>query len=96
MKADLRLICITTIIQKRRDPRFDKLSGQLNQDLFEKSYGFLNDYKKSEMDMLRQRLKKEKDPEEAEKLKGLLVKMVQLMSWCLEISSLLYVIVGIC
>ncbi|KAI8357262.1 hypothetical protein BD560DRAFT_198386 [Blakeslea trispora] len=62
--------------EKRRDPRFDKLSGQLNQDLFEKSYGFLSDYKKSEMDMLRQRLKKEKDPEEAEKLKSLLVKMV--------------------
>ncbi|KAI8063347.1 uncharacterized protein B0P05DRAFT_555538 [Gilbertella persicaria] len=62
--------------EKRRDPRFDKLSGQLNQDLFEKSYGFLNDYKKSEMDMLKQRLKKEKDPEEQEKLKALLTKMV--------------------
>lgn len=65
------------IIQKRRDPRFDKLSGQLNQDLFEKSYNFLNDYKKSEIDMLKERVKKEQDPEAQEHLKSLLLKMVK-------------------
>ncbi|GAN07042.1 ribosomal RNA processing protein 36 homolog isoform X1 [Mucor ambiguus] len=62
--------------EKRRDPRFDKLSGQLNQDLFEKSYGFLNDYKKSEMEMLRESIKKEQDEEKQEHMKGLLLKMV--------------------
>lgn len=62
--------------EKRRDPRFDKLSGQLNQDLFEKSYNFLNDYKKSEMEMLKERIKKEQDPEAQEHLKSLLLKMV--------------------
>ncbi|KAG2236030.1 hypothetical protein INT48_008122 [Thamnidium elegans] len=62
--------------EKRRDPRFDKLSGQLNQDLFEKSYSFLNDYKKSEIDMLKESIKKERDPEEQERMKGLLLKMV--------------------
>lgn len=60
--------------QKRRDPRFDKLSGQLNQDLFEKSYSFLNDYKKSEIDMLKEQLRKEKNPEAREELKSLLLK----------------------
>ncbi|KAI8993187.1 hypothetical protein BDB01DRAFT_314040 [Pilobolus umbonatus] len=60
--------------EKRRDPRFDKLSGQLNQDLFEKSYSFLNDYKKTEMDMLKERLRKENDPEAREELKSLLLK----------------------
>ncbi|KAI7894396.1 uncharacterized protein EV154DRAFT_89515 [Mucor mucedo] len=62
--------------EKRRDPRFDKLSGQLNQDLFEKSYDFLNDYKKSEMDMLKESIKKEQDPDAQEHMKGLLMKMV--------------------
>ncbi|KAL7315049.1 rRNA biogenesis protein rrp36 [Mucor circinelloides] len=62
--------------EKRRDPRFDKLSGQLNQDLFEKSYNFLNDYKKSEMEMLKESIKKEQDEEKQEHMKGLLLKMV--------------------
>ncbi|KAI8991596.1 hypothetical protein BDF20DRAFT_845435 [Mycotypha africana] len=62
--------------EKRRDPRFDKLSGHFNKDLFEKSYGFLKDYKNSEMEMLKQRLKKEKNPEKQEEMKHLLQKMM--------------------
>ncbi|KAI7907570.1 uncharacterized protein BX663DRAFT_491346 [Cokeromyces recurvatus] len=61
---------------KRRDPRFDKLSGHFNQDLFEKSYSFINDYKKSEMEMLKERIKKEKDADTKEQLQGLLKKMI--------------------
>ncbi|KAF7728391.1 hypothetical protein EC973_006199 [Apophysomyces ossiformis] len=67
---------VTTASVKRRDPRFDKLSGSFNQDLFEKSYTFLEEYKSSEMNMLREQLRKEKDPEEREKLERLLTKMV--------------------
>jgi ribosomal RNA-processing protein 36 len=37
----------------------------------------LNDYKKSEVDMLKERIKKEKDPEQQEHMKGLLLKMVK-------------------
>lgn len=48
----------------------------MNQDLFEKSYDFLNDYKKSEMDMLKESIKKEQDPDAQEHMKGLLMKMV--------------------
>ncbi|KAI9479573.1 hypothetical protein BDB00DRAFT_775714, partial [Zychaea mexicana] len=61
---------------KTRDPRFDKLSGQLNQDLFEKSYSFLNDYKKSEQEMLRTSIKKEKNQETRANMESLLLKMV--------------------
>jgi len=46
---------------KRRDPRFDDLSGNLNADLFRKSYTFLEDYKRSESEELHKSLKKEKD-----------------------------------
>ncbi|KAI8367659.1 uncharacterized protein BYT42DRAFT_134316 [Radiomyces spectabilis] len=60
---------------KRRDPRFDKLSGHLNQELFEKSYEFLNDYRQSEIAMLKESIRKEKDPEEREKMQLVLTKM---------------------
>ncbi|KAI9266939.1 hypothetical protein BY458DRAFT_210433 [Sporodiniella umbellata] len=61
--------------EKRRDPRFDKLSGNFNQDLYEKSYGFLKEYNKSEMEMLKKRIKKERDAETQENLKAMLIKM---------------------
>ncbi|CAO3597112.1 unnamed protein product [Absidia cylindrospora] len=66
---------VETASTKRRDPRFDKLSGQLNQDLFEKSYEFLNDYKQSEQAQLKEQLTKTKDPEERERLKLILTRM---------------------
>ncbi|ORZ19587.1 hypothetical protein BCR42DRAFT_371231 [Absidia repens] len=66
---------VETASTKRRDPRFDKLSGQLNQDLFEKSYGFLDDYKQSEQAQLKEQLTKTKDPEERERLKSILTRM---------------------
>ncbi|RUS32087.1 hypothetical protein BC938DRAFT_476321 [Jimgerdemannia flammicorona] len=61
---------------KRRDPRFDQLSGKLNQDLFEKSYSFLDGYKSSELSMLREQIRKEKNAEEKTKLQELLTRMV--------------------
>ncbi|KAI8067068.1 hypothetical protein BC940DRAFT_301225 [Gongronella butleri] len=66
---------VETQAVKHRDPRFDKLSGKLNQDLFEKSYDFINDYKKDEQAQLQQRLTKTKDPEERAELKDKLSKM---------------------
>ncbi|KAG2226779.1 hypothetical protein INT45_005744 [Circinella minor] len=67
---------VPTSGSKTRDPRFDKLSGQLNQDLFEKSYSFLDDYKKSEQEMLRKTIKKEKNQEKRTNMESLLTKMV--------------------
>ena len=36
-----------------RDPRFDTLSGHLNEDLFEKSYSWLDDKRKQEIEVVR-------------------------------------------
>ncbi|KAG9291755.1 hypothetical protein G9A89_012040 [Geosiphon pyriformis] len=61
--------------EKRRDPRFDNISGKLNQDLFEKSYHFLNDYKTSEIKAIQKEIKNEKDLNEKERLQKLLSKL---------------------
>ncbi|KAF9575421.1 rRNA biogenesis protein rrp36 [Mortierella alpina] len=61
---------------KRRDPRFDSLSGKLDNDLFEKSYSFLKDYQADEMKKLKDMIKKEKDMETKEKLQYQLSRMV--------------------
>ncbi|KAG0020593.1 rRNA biogenesis protein rrp36 [Podila clonocystis] len=61
---------------KRRDPRFDSLSGKLDTDLFEKSYGFLKDYQADEMKKLRELIKKERDEDMKEKLQTQLSRMV--------------------
>ncbi|KAI8084793.1 uncharacterized protein BX664DRAFT_337802 [Halteromyces radiatus] len=66
---------VETAATKRRDPRFDKLSGQLNEDLFEKSYGFLTDYRQDEQKALMARLHKVKDPEEKARIKATLTSM---------------------
>ncbi|KAF9318021.1 rRNA biogenesis protein rrp36 [Podila horticola] len=61
---------------KRRDPRFDSLSGKLDTDLFEKSYGFLKDYQADEMKKLRELIKKERDEDMKDKLQTQLSRMV--------------------
>ncbi|CAO3630691.1 unnamed protein product [Cunninghamella blakesleeana] len=70
-----REVVETPSANKRRDPRFDKLSGKLNQDLFEKSYNFIKDYKQSEKEDLEKRFKKTKNIDEREKLKEELMKI---------------------
>ncbi|XP_014663911.1 PREDICTED: ribosomal RNA processing protein 36 homolog [Priapulus caudatus] len=58
-----------------RDPRFDDLSGEFNQKIFEKGYSFLGDIKQKEKLNLQKQLKKEKDPERQEQIKFLLKRM---------------------
>ncbi|KAK9721270.1 rRNA biogenesis protein rrp36 [Basidiobolus ranarum] len=60
---------------KTRDPRFDNLSGKLNEEMFGKSYQFLQDYKSDELRMLRENISKERDPKQVEKLKSQLQRM---------------------
>ncbi|KAI9324316.1 hypothetical protein DFJ73DRAFT_634158 [Zopfochytrium polystomum] len=48
---------------KARDPRFDRLSGHFDEGLFAQSYGFIKEYEKSEVDMLRKEIAREKDKE---------------------------------
>ncbi|CAG8500473.1 6828_t:CDS:2 [Funneliformis caledonium] len=64
-----------TEVKLRRDPRFDSLSGKFNEDLFEKSYSFLDDYKKSEIELVTNQMKKESDIKEKSKLQLLLNKL---------------------
>lgn len=49
-----------------RDPRFDPLTGPLNEDAIKKKYAFLNDYRKSELSELRSVLKTNKKLSELE------------------------------
>jgi ribosomal RNA-processing protein 36 len=54
--------------RKFRDPRFDSLSGKFNEDLFHKSYSFVEEYKQEELKEINEQLRKEQDPEEKERL----------------------------
>ncbi|KAG6622566.1 duf947-domain-containing protein [Phytophthora cinnamomi] len=58
-------------VKKRRalDPRFEAQSGRLNEDLFNKSYAFLDGYKQRELQELKQQLKKTKSVTKKEELK---------------------------
>lgn len=62
--------------QRARDPRFDSLSGNFNKDLFEKSYSFLNDYRKAEVEQLHKELKKEKSEDRKKEIQSVISKMV--------------------
>ncbi|KAJ2665312.1 rRNA biogenesis protein rrp36 [Coemansia sp. RSA 1200] len=60
-----------------RDPRFDGLSGNFNEDLYEKTYAFLDEKQKEEMDVLEKQAQKLKssNPDEARKIKMVLGSM---------------------
>ncbi|KAJ2747916.1 rRNA biogenesis protein rrp36 [Coemansia sp. BCRC 34301] len=53
-----------------RDPRFDSLSGHFNEDLYEKSYGFLEKQREEEVESLKAQMQKIKsrDPHEAQRI----------------------------
>ena len=46
---------------RKRDPRFDNLSGKLNRGHWETAYNFIDDYKKTELQQIRSVVKKTKD-----------------------------------
>ncbi|KAI9146151.1 hypothetical protein BKA69DRAFT_1121302 [Paraphysoderma sedebokerense] len=66
---------VETAVPKRRDPRFDNLCGKFNEDLFQKSFSFLDDFKRNEMKMIKEKLKQEKNIEEKNKLEMLVQRM---------------------
>lgn len=70
-----QIVEVSKSVKLRRDPRFDSLSGKFNEDLFEKSYSFLDDYKKSEIELVTNQMKKESDIKEKSKLQLLLNKL---------------------
>jgi ribosomal RNA-processing protein 36 len=58
-----------------RDPRFESLSGPLDEIKLQKAYSFLDDYREEEMKELRVAIKKTKDETEKERLKRALLSM---------------------
>ena len=58
-------------VKKKRllDPRFEAQSGRLNEDLFNKSYAFVDEYKQRELQQLKQQLKKTKSVVKKDELK---------------------------
>ncbi|KAI8806087.1 hypothetical protein BJ742DRAFT_376193 [Cladochytrium replicatum] len=58
------------------DPRFEKRAGNFNEDLFKKSYGFLDEYRDSEIQMLKQEIAREKGEWRRESLSKTLQRML--------------------
>ena len=48
-ERDIFMFCSFTFQRNVRDPRFDDLSGTLNETMFEKSYGFLSEMRQNEV-----------------------------------------------
>ncbi|KAL7931236.1 hypothetical protein V8C35DRAFT_310752 [Trichoderma chlorosporum] len=61
--------------RKARDPRFDDLSGKLDEAKIARNYAFLDEYRESEMAELRMQIKKTKDVTMKEDLKRQLLSM---------------------
>ena len=58
------------------DPRFDERSGKLNEDLFKKSYGFVDEMKKKEKHLVEKEVRKTRNPERKVQLQRLVQQMV--------------------
>ncbi|KAJ8378827.1 hypothetical protein AAFF_G00233960 [Aldrovandia affinis] len=59
-----------------RDPRFDDLSGEYKPEIFEQTYGFIQDLKRKEMQVVQKRLRSVKSAKKKEQLELLLKRMV--------------------
>eukprot|EP00158_Paraphelidium_tribonemae_P004337 Partr_v1_DN26699_c0_g3_i1_m69043 putative Component of the 90S pre-ribosome involved in the maturation of rRNAs. Required for early cleavages of the pre-RNAs in the 40S ribosomal subunit maturation pathway (By similarity) len=65
---------------KPRDPRFDDLCGHYNEDLFKKSYSFINDYRESELEMIDNHISKASEHSERQDLQLLKSRMKNQMN----------------
>ena len=59
-------------VKEKRDPRFDSLCGEFNDELFKKSYKFVDDIRAKERVQLKEELKVETDQERIEQIKYLI------------------------
>ena len=64
-----------------RDPRFEESAGQLNPDLFKKSYAFVDELKKKEKQLIEREVRKTRSAGKKARLQKLLLQMVQLQIW---------------
>merc|ERR1712168_1128940 len=66
---------VEQVRRRHRDPRFDNLSGKFNDDLFQKSYSFVDDMKKDELKVVKKQFKKARNKEEKSSLHKLLQRI---------------------
>ncbi len=66
---------VPTIKREYRDPRFEGLSGVLDETKIRKTYAFLEDYREDEMKLLKEEIRKSQDAERKETLKRTLLSM---------------------
>lgn len=63
-----RTVVAPVAVPKRRDPRFDNLSGAVDQEAFDKEYGFVKELQKQEIEQLEKLAREAKDPLEQDRL----------------------------
>ncbi|KAL8772577.1 MAG: hypothetical protein Q9209_002238 [Squamulea sp. 1 TL-2023] len=66
---------VQTVERDIRDPRFEPVTGPVNEEKANRNYSFLNDYRDSEMDDLKSQIRQTKDATAKEKLKRSLLSM---------------------
>lgn len=66
---------VATTKREYRDPRFEALSGPLDETKIKKNYSFLDGYRDDEMKQLKDEIRKTKDPTAKETLKRALLSM---------------------
>jgi ribosomal RNA-processing protein 36 len=66
---------VPVIKRQHRDPRFEPLSGQVDDSRIQSAYSFLDDYREEEMKELKSAIKTTKDEDAKEKLKRALMSM---------------------
>lgn len=62
-----------------RDPRFEETAGQLNTDLFKKSYAFVDELKRKEKQLIEREVHKTRSAGKKAQLQKLLLQMVRLL-----------------
>ncbi len=80
---------VTKQSEQKCDPRFDERAGNLNEDLFKKSFGFIEEMRQTEKKALLKESKKTRSKERKENLQRLLQHMVRTDPFrvCLKIKK---------
>lgn len=70
------MVPIDKVKEQQYDPRFDERAGKLNNDMFKKSFSFIEEIKKNEKCLIVKETQKTHDPEKKKDLQRLLQQMV--------------------
>ena len=76
--------------EQSRDPRFDEKAGSFNEDLFKKSYSFLEEMRSEEKQLVEREARRTRNPERKTQLHHLLQQMVGSVWRCGRLGYLAY------